>query len=109
MTTDPLLPDPALAPELAAAAFHVVTLALAVVGNPYRFHVTTAPSNGVVSPPGLSDNGSVPFIGIVCASKNWFWILELYVGPGKRVKLYRSALRLVELGIEEQVGERRVP
>lgn len=68
-------------------AVQVVTLALAVVTPPlYKLQVTTAPLTGVDGPPGLLDNGWVPFLGKVAASKNLLAGAPEYVGPGEMVK-----------------------
>jgi hypothetical protein len=67
-----LVTDPELAPNVVAPEpVHVVTVALAVTAPPsYKLQVKTAPLTGVAKPPGLFVNGSVPFLGIVAASKN---------------------------------------
>jgi hypothetical protein len=44
----------------------------------------------MAAPLGLFVNGSVPFLGIVAASKDWL----LESGPGDRVKLYGINLQL---------------
>ena len=80
-----LVKVPVLAGNVVAPApAHVVIVALAVAMAPsYKLQVKTAPLTGAASPPGLFVNGSVPFFGIVAASKNWL----LEPGPGEIVKL----------------------
>jgi hypothetical protein len=81
LVTDPV-PDPKV---VAPAPVQVVTVALTVTTPPsYKLQVKTAPLTGVATPPGLFVNGSVPFLGIVAASKNW----SLEPGSGEKVKLY---------------------
>jgi hypothetical protein len=71
--------DSELEPKVVAPGpVQVVTVALTVATPPlYKLQVKTAPLTGVAKPPRLFVNGSVPFLGIVTASKNWLWLLEL--------------------------------
>jgi hypothetical protein len=86
LVTVPVFPGSVVAP----VPVQIVIVALAVTTAPsYKLQVKTAPLTGVASPPGLFVNGSVPFLGMVAASKNWL----LVPGPGDSVKLYGLAVQ----------------
>jgi hypothetical protein len=76
VATDPPVDAKVVAPD----PVQVVTVALMVTTPPlYKLQVKTlktAPLTGVARHPGLFVNRSVP-LGIVSASKNWLWLLEL--------------------------------
>jgi hypothetical protein len=56
---------------VASGLFQLVTVQLAVTTPPsYKLQVKTAPLTGAARPPRVFVNGSVPFLGIVAASKN---------------------------------------